>query len=139
MVELAEKIKPGCDNLVAKPCPNQYPGLEGFENITPEHTPGHFARAIMESIVVTLAELVDDIYPQARPQKIVATGGGAKSDLWLQMKADKLAIELVRTKCQEPACMGAGMLAAVAAGWVANVAQAEEAWLEIDSIFTPTT
>jgi len=138
LVELAEEVPPGCDGLVAKPCANQYPGLDGFENATAKHTPGHFARAIMESVAATLGGLVEDLYPQGRPGKIVATGGGAKSDLWLQIKADLLGVEFVRTQCHEPACMGAAMLAAVAADWFATIAQASETWLKIDSTFKPT-
>jgi len=75
-------------------------------HLQPSHTAGHFVRAIMQSTAASLEGLVDSLFPDGRPEKIVATGGGARSDLWLQMKADLLGVELVRTRCPEPACMG---------------------------------
>ncbi|MDR1011358.1 MAG: hypothetical protein LBM04_09595 [Opitutaceae bacterium] len=47
---------------------------------------------------------------------VVATGGGTRSELWLQIKADALGIPVVTTTCPERACLGAAMFAAVAAG-----------------------
>ena len=137
LVKMAEDVQPGCDGLVALPSANEYENLEGFQNIKPSHSPKHFVRAIMESTTQSLAELVDNLYPEGRPKKIVATGGGAQSDLWLQMKADLLGIEFVRTKCHEPACMGAGMLAAVAAEWFTTIEQTGETWVKIDLAFEP--
>jgi len=117
LVQMAEKVKPGCDSLVALPLANKYEKLTGFKNRTDKHSHGHFVRAIMESTAKSLAELVNELCKEGKPKQIVATGGGAKSDLWLQIKADMLGAEFITTNCDEPACKGAAMLAATAAGW----------------------
>ena len=92
----------------------------------------------MESVAVTLVSLVDQLCPDGRPATIAATGGGARSDLWLQIKADLLGAEFIRPACQEPACMGAAMLAAVSVGWFEDLKHAGAAWIAVDQRFAPS-
>ena len=129
LISLAGKIPPGCDGLTAHPSANHHDDLTGFENKTSSHTHGHFIRAIMESTAKSLSQLIADLSSNERPQRIVATGGGSKSDLWLQIKADMLGIEFVTTNCDEPACKGAAILAAAANKWFTNTASAAHAWV----------
>ena len=112
---MAEKVNPNCDGLIALPCANKYEKLSGFKNRTNKHSHGHFIRAIMESTAESLAELVNQLCREERPKKIAAAGGGAKSNLWLQIKSDLIGAEFITTDCNELACKGAAMLA-VAAG-----------------------
>lgn len=133
----AAAVRPGCDGLCALPQANRRPGLEGFAGRTDAHGPGHFARAIMELLAEQLAGLLETLRPGAVPGRVLATGGGARSDLWLQIKADRLGTELVRTDCQEPACRGAAMLAGVGAGWFANLGAAQSAWVRAEKTFQP--
>jgi len=135
LVKEAEKIESGSQGLIALCSANEYEGLKGFRNIEGHHTRGHFVRAIMESTAASLAELVDGLCGKERPKRIVATGGGAKSDLWLRIKADMLGVEFVTTECAEPACLGASMLAAVATKWVTNTDKASESWISIKKTF----
>lgn len=138
LVELAQSVPPGCDGLIALPCPQKHSQLEGFKNRAAIHRPAHFARAIMESVAASLRDLVDDLCPQGRPERIVATGGGAVSDLWLQIKADLLGVEFVRTQCHEPACQGAAMFAAVAAGWFDDLYHVGSEWAKVVRSFVPS-
>ena len=135
LIGLAEKVNPGCDGLVAHPSANSYEGLSGFDNQTKQHTPGHFIRAMMESTTASLAKLVDDLCAQEKPTRIVATGGGAKSDLWLRIKANILGVEFVTTNCAEPACKGAAMLASLACGWFDSPKHAADTWISIAKDF----
>ena len=66
----------------------------------------------MESTAKSLDDLVNQLYGKEKPNQIVATGGGAKSDLWLQIKSDLIGAKLIKADCEEPACKGAAMLAA---------------------------
>jgi len=86
---------------------------------------------------LSLKTLLDNLSPDGRPNRIVATGGGAKSDLWLQIKADMLNVEFVRTNCLEPATRGAAKTAAVAANWFPSLQQTSEAWTKIIKVFEP--
>ena len=123
--------------LVALPSADQYQDLEGFRNVLDRHQHGSYVRAIMESTAATLVGLVGSLCPNAKPETIVATGGGAKSDLWLQMKADMLGVEVVATECKEPACLGAAMLAASAAGWYAKPGAVAKDWIRARKRFAP--
>jgi len=47
----------------------------------------------------------------------VALGGGSHSDLWPQIVADVCGIPVARSTTTEATCLGAGIMAATAAGW----------------------
>jgi xylulokinase len=137
LVHLAESVPAGCDGLFAKPMANLYEGLDGFENISASHGKGHYVRAIMESTAETLRELVRALCGDTQPWRIVATGGGAQSELWIRMKADLLGVEFVTVNCHETACFGAAMLAAVAARWFDCLADVSLHWVSIQKVFSP--
>lgn len=100
------------NGLTAKPAAFKYSILEtAFENIKPNHTHGHFIYALMESTANTLKELVLKLCLSHKPEKIVATGGGARSDLWLKICSEKLNANVFRSGYPEPATKGATMLA----------------------------
>lgn len=135
--KLASGIKPGCDGLMAKPDANTYPGLNGFVNVSPKHTHGHFARAIMESVSASLLRLILQMAGQ-HPKRIVSTGGGASSDTWLDIKANLIDAEFVRVATSEPACCGAAMIAALAVGWFEHLHKISSVWLTIEKTFRPS-
>jgi len=137
LLKQAASAEIGCEGLSARPLVFKYSDRSGFSGINNNHRHGHFVRAIMESIATSLSGLIDDLCHNDQPQRIVATGGGARSDLWLQMKADMLGVEFATTACQEPASLGAALLAAVAAGWFADCETAAKTWITINKEFFP--
>jgi xylulokinase len=94
------------------------PNLRGaFIGLSMAHERRHFVRAIMEGVTFAIKsgyEILREYYGQ--PVRVVATGGAAKSGLWLQMIADILNVPLVTTKVKEKGCLGAAMTAGVACG-----------------------
>ena len=137
LIRSAEQIAIGSDGLIALPDIHRSQGLAGFKNVTSEHREGHFVRAILELTAANLMQLVESLCGERRPERIVATGGGARSPLWLQIHADVLNAELVTSRCSEPACLGAALLAAVAAGWYSNVEEAADSWIQIEKHYPP--
>ena len=133
--QLAAVVEPGAGGLIALPESHKYEDLSGFLFRKPEHTRGHYARALMESMAASLYTLLDSLGDGA--SKILATGGGARSDPWLQLKADMLGIEVIRSASHEAACYGACMFAAVAAGWYNRLGEVSLEWLSIDKSFSP--
>ena len=109
--ELADKVADNCDGLRMVDNPQNGSDLNAFEGRKPEMGIGHYARAIMEAISDKLGVLLDRLQVP-RSEKIVATGGGARSKFWLQLKRDRLGIDIVAADCPEPACRGAASLAA---------------------------
>jgi xylulokinase len=55
------------------------------------------------------------------PRQIRASGGGTASHLWRQILADVLGAEIATVNTSEGAAYGAGLLAAVGAGWYPTV------------------
>ena len=66
--------------------------------------------------------------------QIRVTGGGASSDLWVQVKADITGIPQTVMKAKESGCLGAAMLAAKGAG---HIAAGEYPWVKIDHVTDP--
>lgn len=64
-------------------------------------------------------------------------GGGAKSDHWMQMKADVLGMAVERPEVVEAATLGAAMLAATGMGEYESIKSASEAMHKPGRIFVP--
>lgn len=133
----AATVPPGSDGLLCLPDPSACAGLEGFVGGRPEMGQGHYVRAILESIAAVLYALLLHAGSGRLPERVVATGGGAQSDLWLQMKADMTGATFVRAAAQEPAAFGAAIMAAHAAGWYASIDEAANAWKTPGRAFVP--
>ncbi len=71
------------------------------------------------------------------PHELVVIGGGARSDLWAQIKADILGIPVHRPRHTEAAPLGAAVLAATAVGLVPDPEAAARAWNPSVKTFTP--
>ena len=136
LLRLAEK-SPGAGGPVALPQADRYPGLDGFGGRSPSHGHGYYVRAILESTARTLGELLERLCPGRRPARIVATGGGARSDFWLQVHADGVRAEMVAVASEEPACLGAALMAAVVAGWFTDHAAAAACWVRARKVISP--
>jgi xylulokinase len=108
LIKMAEDVK-SSQGLKAKPMAFNYKSIEdAFEGIKKTHTHGNFIYALMESTADTLDGLIRKISPNKKPQKIVATGGGAKSKLWLEIKEKITGCKFVQANVSEPATLGAG-------------------------------
>lgn len=138
LLELAAKVETGCGGLTARPCADRYAALEGFENIRPHHSEGHFARAILESTARSLSQLVLSLEGGGSPaEAVVPTGGGARSRLWLQIKADLLGREFLVPESGELACKGAAMLCAVGTSHFGSIEEAAAEWTGFKEKITP--
>ena len=78
---------------------------------------GEILRAIMESSSYYFADSIESLGRLGiRIEEISATGGGAKSDKWLQMKADIFGVPFTRLRITEGSVLGAAMLAGISTG-----------------------
>ena len=69
--------------------------------------------------------------------RLVATGGGAKSRLWMQMKADVLGLPFETLETEDAGTTGCAMLAGVAAGIFADIPAAAKALVKKTKTFEP--
>ena len=70
-------------------------------------------------------------------RKIVCTGGGAKSDVTLQIRADIFDMEITTVQSKETGTLGCMMLAAVGNGEYASLADAVKNVVRTDKSFIP--
>jgi xylulokinase len=94
-----------------------------------EHGRGHLYRALIEGIALDVAMGLAHIEGATGEviRDVVAIGGGARSRLWRQIVADATGRAVLVSETVEATCLGAGMLAAVGAGWYADGATAARA------------
>jgi xylulokinase len=71
------------------------------------------------------------------PSTIRASGGGTSSPVWRQILADVLGAEIATVNTTEGAAYGAGLLAAVGAGWYGNVEGAAAALVTATPVAAP--
>lgn len=144
-LEGVENIAPGCDGLTVLPhfagtaSPTFNPNARGvFAGLALGHTRAHIARAIMESCCCSLQECLEPVIEHGlNIRSVRSLGGAARSDLWLQMKADMLGIDVERPECSDAASLGAAVLAATGTGAFGSVEEASEAWYRPARVFEP--
>ncbi|MCJ7739590.1 MAG: FGGY-family carbohydrate kinase, partial [Anaerolineae bacterium] len=72
---------------------------------------------LLESVAYMLrenVELLEELGVEAG--SLVSLGGGARSELWLQIKADVLGKPVVPAECEETTALGVAILSSVALG-----------------------
>jgi xylulokinase len=120
----AADVPPGSEGLVALPhlagsiCPDNNPAARAaFVDLSLGHTRAHFVRAIMEAVAFLLADNLDLLRRLGVPATdLRCMGGGAKSDLWMQVKADVLGLAVERVAEPETALLGDAVFAGLGAG-----------------------
>ena len=96
------------------------------------------AKAVLEGLTFELRLNLDLLRAGGvEIEELRAIGGGARSDLWLQLKADITGIPVVAPAITEAASWGAALLAGVGAGYFASAAQAAEEMLHLARRFEP--
>jgi len=96
------------------------------------------AKAILEGLTYELRINLDLLKNGGiEIKELRAIGGGAKSDLWLQLKADITGIPVLKPEVTEAASWGAAILGGVGAGIYANTSQAVQATLRFEREFLP--
>ena len=91
------------------------------------HGRGHMTRAILEGVAFSLADTLDVMRPLAPPSKLLAIGGGARSDLWLEIVGNALETQLEKPSLEEGPARGAAILGFVGARVFKDVPAALEA------------
>jgi xylulokinase len=132
LFELAEKAPPGSDGVLFLPtlsgamAPRWNDDMRGaFAGLGMNHEDAHLCRAVLEGCAYALRDIVDrlDALGLAKDE-VRVVGGGARSPLWLQIKADVMDRPVRPVLAEEPTALGAAMLAGVAGGAFSDFDQA---------------
>jgi len=145
MDEMASSVPPGSDGLLMLPhlmgaaCPEFNPKAKGcYFGFSLSTTKAHFIRALLESVAYMIRrnlEILEELGVEV--SEIRAIGGGSRSELWNQIKADVTGKPLVTLQTAETACLGAAILAGVGAGLFPSLRSACERMIRLKRRFTP--
>jgi xylulokinase len=128
----AETIPAGSEGLIMLPClmgamtPTWNALARGtFVGFTLAHRREHFCRAILEASAYAIRDITDQMLRMGLPlQEIRVVGGGARSALWRQIKADVTGLPVSITETVETTALGAGVLALAGSGMIASLSEA---------------
>ena len=130
MIEMAARAPEGSDGLLF------YPYMLGerrrentaargaFVGITLNHAAPHFVRAVMEGVALAMGrDLAIFRSLGVQVEQVFCVGGGARNELWNQIKADVLGVPLVLSDEPEAGLKGAALLGAAGAGLIDDPAK----------------
>ncbi|BDP44039.1 xylulokinase (plasmid) [Deinococcus aetherius] len=103
--------------LAGERSPHMRGDLRGaWTGLSLAHGRGHLTRALLEGTACALRDAFDVMRPLSGVTSLLATGGGARSDLWLGLVSGALGLPVKRTDREPGAADGAAILAMPAAG-----------------------
>jgi xylulokinase len=144
--DAAARVAPGALGLMLVPywnhamTPYWDPAATGITiGWTGAHGPEHFYRAVLEGLAFEQRLVGDGVMAAtgSRFAEYAALGGGSRSDLFCQIIADVTGVPVVRSTTTEATCLGAGILAAAAAGWYPDAVRAAGAMTSLAERFEP--
>src|SRR5205085_3987865 len=95
-------------------------------------------RAMLEGVAYGLRDSLELLRELGvAPEVGRASGGGARSELWLKIVASVLGIPIERTAVEEGAAYGAALLGGVAAGTFSSAKEAVDACVRIRDTVEP--
>ncbi|MGF1611543.1 MAG: FGGY-family carbohydrate kinase, partial [Kiloniellales bacterium] len=120
---LAAAVPPGAEGLTFLPAlsgamaPEWIASARGsFYGLTPAHGAGHLARAVLEGCAFAMRDVLERLRAMGVAlDSILLLGGGARSRLWVQIRADLAGLPVEVPRVVDASPLGAAMLAAVAA------------------------
>jgi glycerol kinase len=101
-------------------------------------TRGHLARAALEAIALSVADVVGCMERDAgvAPARMRVDGGASGNDLLMQMQADVLGRGVERPVVRETTALGAALLAGITSGFYADAAAVDGA-RAVERVFEP--
>jgi sugar (pentulose or hexulose) kinase len=144
--ELAGELAPGSENLFFVPhlggraSSNNMSYRGAWFGFSWTHTRAHFYRALLESIAYDqylTYQSFCDIYPEANVAEITAYGGGSKSGLWNQIKADVMGVPYVCLGRDDVAAIGNAILAGYALGIYDDMTATSEQFMKGSTRYEP--
>lgn len=148
LAEEARRVAPGSDQLLFVPhfggrvCPND-PYVRGsFTGLNYQHTRAHMYRAVLESIGYEYRlyqDILSDISGNRAAKEIYCIGGGSKSALFNQIKADILGVPYTTLDMNDTGTLGAAIIAGYAIGAYRSMAETADSMIKKVVTISPDT
>jgi xylulokinase len=145
LVSEAEQVGPGADGVLFLPylsgerTPHADPNARAaFVGLALGHGRVALVRAVLEGVAYGLRDSLELLRELGvRPELGRASGGGARSRVWLEIVASVLGLPLELTAVEEGAAYGAALLGGVAAGVFTDVHEAVAACVRVRERLEP--
>ena len=141
----AEAVPAGAGGILFLPylsgerTPHADPDARGaLVGLSASHTRGHVMRAVLEGVAFGLADSFDLLRALGVDATVArASGGGARSDLWLRICASVLGVPVARMTVDEGSAFGAALLGGIAGGVFADADEAVAACVRVRDQIDP--
>lgn len=143
---LAARVAPAASDPLFVPhlggrvSPSQ-PALRGsWAGLAWSHTAGHLYRALLEGVALEYCiyrDVLQTLNPELGIRELRITGGGERSALWNQIKADALGLPVVQIVRHEGAPLGAALLAGYGVGLFRSLDAAAKEWIQTGHVVRP--
>lgn len=139
----AEKISAGSDGLITVPefmAPvNKHYRKAFMIGFDGRHKRAHIYRSILEAIAMTMHMSMSDMFDEMgyKPKRLIVSGGGSNSELFMQIFADVFGMPSVRNEVNNAAGVGAVICAAVGVGAYPDYETAVSKMVRIKDSFEP--
>jgi xylulokinase len=144
IVEWAGAVPAGADRLIFLPYLNgerlarQTNSRAQFVGLTSGHTAGHLHRAVMEGVAFASRRNIEIMKSRGNKlERLVASGGGAKTRLWLEIKASVYGCPILTPTDPECGVLGCAILAGVGAGIFSSIDDAVRQLVRYDAEIQP--
>jgi len=144
MDALADKIPAGAEGLLWAPylagtMTPSWPQSKGTcMGLTPSHNQAHIWRAMMESVAFEYKMFLESLEKQGVTYKrVIGVGGGAKSKVWNQIKANIMNQPYTLISTQDTGALGNCAIAAYGTGHITDMVKAIEGWTTEKATFKP--
>ncbi|HSA82845.1 MAG TPA: FGGY family carbohydrate kinase [Geminicoccaceae bacterium] len=129
---LAATAPAGCDGVTFLPAlsgamaPEWVAAARGcFYGLSAAHGSGHLARAVLEGCAFAMRDVLERLREmEVATHSILLLGGGARSRLWAQIRADLTGLSVAVPAVVDTSPLGAAVLAALAAGLQPDLVEA---------------
>src|SRR5215213_2086392 len=141
----AAPVPPGAEELTFLPslmgamAPTWNESARGtFAGFTLAHTRGHFVRALLEGSAYAVRDITTQMQAAGiELHELRVVGGGAKSRLWNQIKADVTGLPVNVPEITETTALGAAFLALVGTGAYSTLSEASDHLVKIHESIDP--
>lgn len=141
----AARVAPASEGLIFLPClvgalaPTWNDAARGtYAGFTLAHTRGHFIRALLEGSAYAVRDIITQMQVAGiELRELRVMGGGAKSQLWNQIKADVTGLQVNVPEITETTALGAAFLALVGIGAYTTLTEVSEHLVKIREHIEP--
>jgi xylulokinase len=144
--ESTKDIEPGSHGLIFNPHLEgrgypYNPDMRGqWKGFTRDHALGHFYRSILEGIGYEYSLYKEKILgttQSGRAYEVRVVGGGSKSPVWNQIKADILGCSYCTINREDISILGQALIAAAASGHIKDMKETVRNIVTVEKIFHP--